>query len=68
MSVCVEYVEGGILFSGHFLDWQGSADEIRAIANDLAPQIRCQPSTIERILRFELSLGGLKPQASGGTY
>ena len=61
MSVCVEYVEGGILFNGFFLDWNASPEAIRTVANLIAPGVRCETRTIERILHFELSLGTLIP-------
>ncbi len=57
MSVCVEYVEGGILFTGHYLSWDAGEEAIRAAALAVAPLVLCQAGTIERLLRFELSHG-----------
>lgn len=57
MSVSVEYVEGGILFTGHYLSWDSGDEAIRTAAAAVAPLVLCQPATIEKLLRFELSEG-----------
>lgn len=55
MSVSVEYVEGGFLFTGHFLAWSASWEAVQATAKAVAPEVKCEVGTIERILQFELS-------------